>query len=61
MKQELPFRCRELMRIRAPSELVDAIDRVANRDLLSRSSYIRQAIIERLRADGVKFEEIQAA
>jgi metal-responsive CopG/Arc/MetJ family transcriptional regulator len=58
MKQETPLQ--ELLRVRAPSVLIEAIDRAAHRDLLSRSAYIRQAVIARLRADGVGFEETQA-
>ena len=48
------------MRVRVPAALIDAIDRAAHRDLLSRSGYIRQAVIARLRADGVGIEEAQA-
>jgi metal-responsive CopG/Arc/MetJ family transcriptional regulator len=61
MKQELPLRYEELMRVRVPAALIDAIDRAAQRDLLSRSGYIRQAVIARLRGEGVRIEEIQAA
>lgn len=61
MKQELPLRCQEMMRVRAPSILVEAIDRAAHRGLLSRSGYVRQAVIDKLRADGVRLEETQAA
>jgi metal-responsive CopG/Arc/MetJ family transcriptional regulator len=57
MKQDL----QELMRVRVPAALIDAIDRAAHRDLVSRSGYIRQAVIARLRADGVRIEETQAA
>jgi metal-responsive CopG/Arc/MetJ family transcriptional regulator len=56
MKQDL----QELMRVRVPAALIDAIDRAAHRDLLSRSGYIRHAVIARLRADGVGIEEAQA-
>jgi metal-responsive CopG/Arc/MetJ family transcriptional regulator len=59
MKHELRYQ--ELMRVRVPSALIDAIDRAAHRDLVSRSGYIRQAVIARLRADGVGIEETQAA
>jgi metal-responsive CopG/Arc/MetJ family transcriptional regulator len=61
MKQELPLRYEELMRVRVPAALIDAIDRAVHRDLVSRSGYIRQAVIARLRADGVGIEETQAA
>lgn len=61
MKQELPLRYEELMRVRVPSVLIEAIDRAAHRDLVSRSGYIRQAVIARLRADGVGIEETVAA
>ena len=58
MKQETPLQ--ELLRVRAPSVLIEAIDRAAHRDFLSRSAYIRQAVIARLRADGIGIEETQA-
>jgi hypothetical protein len=34
MKQELPLRYEELMRVRVPAALIDAIDRAAQREKL---------------------------
>jgi metal-responsive CopG/Arc/MetJ family transcriptional regulator len=45
-----------LLQVRTPAELVDAIDKTASRELVTRSGYVRRAVIERLRADGVKFQ-----
>lgn len=47
------------MRVRAPVDLIDAIDRVAGRNLLSRSGYVRSAVLEKLRADGVTLKETE--
>ena len=45
-----------LLQVRAPADLVDTIDKTADRNLVSRSAYVRTAVIERLRADGVNFQ-----
>jgi hypothetical protein len=45
-----------LIQLRAPADLVDTIDKTADRNLVSRSAYVRTAVIERLRADGVNFQ-----
>jgi hypothetical protein len=45
-----------LRQVRTPAELVHAIDKTANRELVTRSDYVRRAVIERLRADGVKLQ-----
>ena len=58
MKQETTI-FGEMMRVRAPVDLIDAIDRVAGRNLLSRSGYVRSAVLEKLRADGVTLKETQ--
>jgi predicted transcriptional regulator len=44
-----------VLRVRAPDELKAAIDQTADRNLVSRSAYVRTALIERLRTDGVDF------
>ena len=44
-----------VLRVRAPDELKAAIDQTADRNLVSRSAYVRTALIERLRTDGVNF------
>jgi metal-responsive CopG/Arc/MetJ family transcriptional regulator len=42
-----------LLQIRAPEVLTKALDRAADKQLTSRSDYIRGAILERLKADGI--------
>ena len=59
MKHDTTFG--EMMRVRAPAGLVDAIDKIATRELATRSSYVRRAVIEKLRTDGVTIEEFLAA
>ena len=44
-----------VLRVRAPDELKAAIDKTADRNLVSRSAYVRTALIERLRTDGVDY------
>jgi hypothetical protein len=46
-------RCDRLIQIRAPEFLTKALDRAADRRLTSLSDYIRIALLDRLRADGV--------
>jgi hypothetical protein len=46
-------RCDRLIQIRAPEFLTKALDRAADKRLTSRSDYIRIALLDRLRADGV--------
>ena len=46
-------RCDRLIQIRAPEFLTKALDRAANQQLTSRSDYIRVAILNRLKADGI--------
>jgi metal-responsive CopG/Arc/MetJ family transcriptional regulator len=43
-----------LIQIRAPEFLTKALDNAADRRLTSRSDYIRTALLERLRADGIE-------
>jgi metal-responsive CopG/Arc/MetJ family transcriptional regulator len=45
-----------MLQVRTPAELVHAIDKTASRELVTRSDYVRRAVIERLRADGVKLQ-----
>jgi Ribbon-helix-helix protein, copG family len=51
MKQ--PTRCDRLIQIRAPEFLTKALDSAADKRLTSRSDYIRTALLDRLRADGI--------
>jgi predicted HicB family RNase H-like nuclease len=41
------------IQIRTPPQLSKAIRTAASRDLLSVSAYIRQALVQKLRADGI--------
>jgi uncharacterized protein with beta-barrel porin domain len=41
------------LEIRAPVRLAELIDAAAAKQLMDRSSYIRSALVDRLRADGV--------
>lgn len=46
-------RCDKLIQIRAPEFLTKALDQAADSRLTSRSDYIRAALLDRLRADGI--------
>ncbi len=46
-------RCDRMIQIRAPEFLTKALDNAANKRLTSRSDYIRVALLDRLRADGI--------
>jgi metal-responsive CopG/Arc/MetJ family transcriptional regulator len=46
-------RCDRLIQIRAPEFLTKALERAANQQLTSRSDYIRVAMLNRLKADGI--------
>jgi hypothetical protein len=41
------------IRLRCPSKLLPAVRRAATRRTISSSAYIRQAIVEQLKTDGV--------
>jgi metal-responsive CopG/Arc/MetJ family transcriptional regulator len=47
-------RCDRLIQIRAPEFLTKAQDDAADRRLTSRSDYIRSALLDQLRADGIE-------
>lgn len=44
-----------MLQVRAPEALRDALDTAADQKLISRSDYVREALADRLKADGVKF------
>jgi hypothetical protein len=46
-------RCDRLIQIRASAFLTKALDSAADKRLTSRSDYIRVALLDRLRSDGV--------
>jgi metal-responsive CopG/Arc/MetJ family transcriptional regulator len=54
MKHERTNRFDRLLQIRAPEFLTDALDRAADKRLTSRSDYIRVALLDRLKADGIE-------
>jgi hypothetical protein len=54
MKHERVNRYDKLLQIRAPEVLSDAIDRAADNRLQSKSEYIRMAVVDRLKADGIE-------
>ena len=43
----------ETLRIRATTGLIEALDKGADATMRTRSNYVRQAIVDRLKADGV--------
>ncbi|MCK1578562.1 ribbon-helix-helix protein, CopG family [Bradyrhizobium sp. 168] len=45
-----------LLQIRAPEYFTEAVDRAADRRVQSRSDYVRAAVLDRLRADGIEVE-----
>ena len=40
--------------VRCPASLVDAVERAAEKNIMTPSEYIRRCVIDRLKADGVK-------
>lgn len=52
MKEERSNKLDRLLQIRAPESLTDALDKAAGQRLVSRSGYIRAALVEKLRSDG---------
>jgi len=53
--------CDRLIQIRAPEFLAKPLDSAADRRLTSRSDYIRSALLDRLKADGIDASPIVAA
>jgi metal-responsive CopG/Arc/MetJ family transcriptional regulator len=56
-----PTRCDKLIQIRAPEFLTKALDYAANQQLTSRSNYIRAAMLDRLRADGINPSDVSTS
>jgi metal-responsive CopG/Arc/MetJ family transcriptional regulator len=50
-----------LVQFRVPEALYEAIDSAAKKHFQSKSEFLRQSAQDRLRADGVRLEEIRAA
>jgi hypothetical protein len=47
------YRLDKMLQIRAPESLAAALDAAALKKLTSRSDYIRVALLDRLKADGI--------
>jgi hypothetical protein len=43
----------KILQVRAPGALTELLDAAAAKQLVGRSSYIRSALVDRLRADGM--------
>ena len=61
MSESRPTRFPGYLHIRTPEKLPSAIAAAADRRLTTASEYTRQAIIERLKADGLSIEELNVA
>jgi hypothetical protein len=61
MSEDRPGRFSAYIRIRTPERLPDAIAVVAGRKMTTSSEYVRRAVIEKLRADGLDVEKSGAA
>ncbi|CAL74413.1 hypothetical protein BRADO0470 [Bradyrhizobium sp. ORS 278] len=48
----------KIVQFRAPDRLSRVIDEAASRNFQTKSEYIRQSIVEKLRADGVQFDMV---
>jgi metal-responsive CopG/Arc/MetJ family transcriptional regulator len=53
MKQGDVTQFERLLQVRAPAFLTEALDKAASNRLTSRSDYIRAALLDRLRQDGI--------
>ena len=52
MRMQAEVRYLNLVRARVPRELSDAIDKTSRARLLTKSEYVRQALLRSLKADG---------
>jgi hypothetical protein len=59
MNEPRPVRFPSFLRIRIPEQLPAVIAAAADKRMTTSSEYVRQAVIERLKADGI--EELSAA
>lgn len=53
MKSDSAPRFDKVLQIRAPESLTDALDSAADQKLTSKSNYIRAALLDRLKIDGL--------
>lgn len=49
-----------VINVRCPATLPDIIERTAQRRLMTPSEYVRQSLFDRLKADGVSFDQFDA-
>jgi hypothetical protein len=52
--RSIPFD--KVLQVRAPETLTDALDAAASKRMVNRSDYIRLALFDRLKADGIDLE-----
>jgi hypothetical protein len=52
-KNPVDLRFTELLRVRCPPALPAAIERGANKNLMTASEYVRRSVVDRLKADGI--------
>jgi hypothetical protein len=57
--RSIPFD--RLLQIRAPESLTVALDAAASRRMVNRSDYIRVALLDRLKADGIDPAQLAGA
>jgi metal-responsive CopG/Arc/MetJ family transcriptional regulator len=57
--RSIPFD--KILQVRAPEALTDALDVAASRRMVSRSDYVRVALLDHLKADGIEPVQTGAA
>jgi metal-responsive CopG/Arc/MetJ family transcriptional regulator len=50
-----------LVQVKAPKSFANALDRAADSHMMSRSDFIRAALVDRLRADGIDVDRLAGA
>lgn len=50
-----------LLQIRAPEHFTAALDRAVESRVTTRSDYVRSAVLDRLRADGIEVDRLAGA
>ena len=61
MKHEHTSRCEKLLQVWMPEALADAISSAASKNFQSKSEYVRQGTLERLKADGIDPAQLAGA
>jgi metal-responsive CopG/Arc/MetJ family transcriptional regulator len=60
MKHERPA-YDALLQVKTPKSFASALDRAADSHMMSRSDFIRAALVDRLRADGIDVDRLAGA